>query len=159
MIYLEFNTNKLMGCMFPVMMDEMSSEVIYNLYNSMGCQKKFFVKYKGYRFIHRFCWNGVSSRSGLASMSSSDLYGIEFVLMINEKNEKNEICQKFWMHDCDWMCGSHYATTERIEFNWYQWIKRTMDKLRNGGRLKKEIFEKDEYYVETSEIFKDEIFS
>ena len=147
MIYLEFNTNKLMGCMFPVMMDEMSSEVIYNLYNSMGCQKKFFVKYKGYRFVHRFCWD---------SMSNSDLYGIEFVLM---DNEKKEICQKFWMHDCSWMCGSHYATTERIEFNWNKWIKRTMDKLRNGGRLTKKIFEKDEYYVETSEIFKDEIFS
>ena len=156
MIYLDFNTNKLMGCMFPIMMEEMSAEVIYNFYQSMGCQKKSFVRYKGYRFIHRFCWNGMSSRSGLASMSNSDLYGVE-VVFVDNKNK--EICQKFWMHDCDWMCGSHYATTERIEFNWNKWIKRVMDKLRNGGRLKKEIFERDEYYVETSEIFKDEIFS
>ena len=147
MIYLKFNTNELMDCMFPVMMDEMSSEVIYNLYQSMGWQKKFFVKYKGYRFIHRFCWN---------SMSGSDLYGIEFVF---EDNENKEICQKFWMNDCDWMCGSHYETKERIEFNWNKWIKRVMDKLRNDGKLKKKVFKKDEYYMETSEIFKNEIFS
>lgn len=146
MIYLDFNTNKLMGCMFPIMMEEMSAEVIYNLYQSMGCQKKSFVKYKGYRFIHRFCWD---------SMSNSDLYGVEIVFV---DNEKKEICQKFWMNDCDWMCGSHYETRERIEFNWNKWIKRVMDKLRNDGKLKKEVFEKDEYYVEVSEIFRNEVF-
>ena len=146
MIYLNFNTSKLMDSMFPVMMDRMSSEVIYNLYQSMGRQKEFFVKYKGYRFIHRFCWDG---------MGSSDLYGVE-VVFVDNKNK--EICQKFWMHDCDWMCGSLHETCERIEFNWNKWIKRVMDKLRNDGRLKKKVFKKDEYYMETSEIMREEVF-
>ena len=128
MTYLNFDVNKLMNYMFPAMMDVMSSEVICNFYQSMGYQKEFFVMFKGYRFIHRFCWNGVSSRSGLASMSNSDLYGVE-VVFVDNKNK--EICQKFWMHDCDWMCGSLHETCERIEFNWNKWIKKVMDKLRN----------------------------
>ena len=33
-----------------------------------------------------------------------------------------------------------------------------MDKLRNDGKLKKEVFEKDEYYVEVGEVFRDEVF-
>ena len=146
MTYLNFDVNKLMNYMFPAMMDVMSSEVICNFYQSMGYQKEFFVRYKGYRFIHRFCWN---------SMSSSDLYGIEVVFA---DNENKEICQKFWMNDCHWMCGSHYESCERIEFNWYQWIKRVMDKLRNDGRLRKKVFKKGEYYMETSEVMREEVF-
>ena len=146
MIYIKFDTNELMDCMFPAMMDELSNEVIYNLYQSMSWNEDFLIKYKGYRFIHRFCWK---------ELSDSDLYGIEIVF---RDNENKEICQKFWMNDCDWMCGSHYKTRERIEFNWNKWIKRVMDKLRNDGKLKKEVFEKDEYYVEVGEVFRDETF-
>ena len=146
MIYLKFNTNELMDCMFPAMMDELSSEVIYNLYQSMSWNEDFLIKYKGYRFIHRFCWD---------NMSSSDLYGIEIVF---RDNKNREICQKFWMNDCHWMSGSHNETSERIEFNWYQWIKRVMDKLRNDGKLKKKTFKMDEYYVEVSEVFRDESY-